>query len=139
MKVFLITFLMASVAFADDFRWYQIDEIRCVSAAGLNISYNSKVNANFQTSLNGAKKSFYVDGFVYKASTGKTELKFTGHRPSAGPVLDVWESDYSIEVNGALAENSLNQVQAVLYRSIAFGPRFKTATLNCNVLAGKSF
>ena len=136
---FLIVFLMSSVAFSDEIRFYVIDQIQCVSAAGLQITYDGKPDVKFQTSLNGLIKSFYLDGFMYKSSTDKTELKFTGHRPSAGPSLDVWESDYTIEINGALNEKSFNQVAAVLYRSIAYGPRFKTATLNCNVLVERSF
>lgn len=130
---------MSSVAFADEIRFYVIDQIQCVSASGLKISYDGKPDGKFQTSLNGLNKSFYLDGFMYKSSTDKTELKFTGHRPSAGPSFDVWESDYSIEINGELSEKSLNQVAGVLYRSVAYGPWFKIAKLNCNVLVERSF
>ena len=142
---FLFAFLLLAVsssAFASGDRvWYVVSKYTCSLSNGVHISYDQTKDPNQVMSVLGfAVKPLYIDGTYYDRDSNLSFIGFTGHRPSAGPSFDPWESSYSVRFSGLLPTGVVTSVQAQIYKNQSYtGWTLMPVTVNCDVLVERTF
>lgn len=105
---------------AEDSIWYEVSRLDCTTAKGFRIQYDQKQNVhNFQADGFGGVPLF-PNGAKLNVKKGYTEINFTSHQPSAGPVLNWNASDYSLRYLGGLKGEG-QKIWGYLMESQSFG------------------
>lgn len=138
--LFVLLFVSTTALAEPPTGYYRVSKFSCLGSTGYKLNYDASVETNIVTSQIGVFNfRYWIDGFTYTASKNKSEIRYTGHRPSAGPVLDFWESDYSIHFEGELPLSPEYKAEARVYRSTAFGPWIFVSTVKCIVSVDGKF
>jgi len=142
MKFILLSLLLSSLSFAEQsIRFYRIESLTCRTDKGISIQYleNDPREKSVLTEWSGVRKNFWFDGGKYLANENRSEIAFTGHRPSAGPSLDIWESDYLIRFTGQLPDQTEQQIRGQLLRSVSYLPYYVVDQITCEVVNQSTF
>ena len=135
----LVSTLLAGAASAKTFTWYEVSALECRTLKGITLSYDMKKDPNVVTSRWFlARKDFLANGARFVVEDNTTQIAFTGHQRSAGPVIDYWESDYAISITGPLKEG-VQDVSGDLLESKAFGPFLLVDKISCAVESREIF
>jgi hypothetical protein len=121
--------------------WYVVDAYKCTFSNNVIVSYDQAKDENkVTTSWAGVTKTFYPSQNVYLSEANISKIDFNGHAPSAGPVLDYWETDYSMQFQGVLPIGKAASVTGHVYRNTAFTGWVETGyTVTCDILITSTF
>jgi hypothetical protein len=118
-----------------------MNQFHCSLSNGTTLSYDQTKNPNLVISTLGSfTKILYVDGFFYDQDSHLSLIEVTGHKPSAGPVIDPWETSYSMRFAGSIPTGTAATIKGEIYKNVAYtGWVLMPATATCNVLIERTF
>ncbi len=127
----------ASQATPADIEYIRVASYECSTPIDLNIRYDAaRDDYKLLAQWSSVDREFYVDNIKIDRTAKTTEIRFTGHRPSAGPAYEPWESDYVIRVNQLIKPGGQTSViSGNLYRSVSYGPFFWMSNIECTVIS----
>ena len=121
MLTIILSLFLSLPAQADDFVWYEVSKLDCTTSKGVRIQYDQTLDVhNFHSNGFGGV-TLYPGGSKLNIKKGYTEINFTSHQPSAGPVINWNASDYSFRFMGGL-HGADQKIWGFLMESQSFGP-----------------
>ena len=110
---------------------------------GIQIFYSHGKNENRVTAVKRtptyAEKLLWNEGGRYFENTNTSEIIFTGHRPSAGPVLDPMESDYLFRLEGKIDTSEVRRYEVELLENKALTKFRKVSAGECEIEVERMF
>jgi len=138
MLTLILTLALSLNAQAHDFVWYEVSQLDCATSKGLRIKYDQTKDVHNLQGEGFGGIPLYPNGAKLNLKKGYTEINFTSHQPSAGPVINESASNYSLRYLGGLRGEG-QKIWGYLMESQSFGPWKLLDRFTCTVTSREIF